>query len=256
VTAGLRKRDRAREHLIGLIKTRAVGQAIPSERQLSADLGISRPTLRSVVDELIRDGWLVRQHGRGMFVGTPKIAQEIVGGPSPTGGAAYPQAPGTWTSRVLSHSVVPAGMAIGSRLRVKPGTPVLRIARQRLVDGEPMSLETIHVLEELVPGIDIAAVETGSFYALLRERYNVIPTDAEQTHEAAAADATEAALLGLTEGAPILTLERVTRDQHGRLFEYTRASYRGDRYRVTSHLALTSSPTSQDTRITPNPIHP
>lgn len=253
MTASLRKRDRAREHLIGLIETRAVGQAIPSERQLSADLGISRPTLRSVVDELIRDGWLVRQHGRGMFVGTPKIAQKIVGGPSLTGGAAYPPAPGNWTSRVLSHSVVPAGMAIGSRLRVKPGTPVLRIARQRLVDGEPMSLETIHVLDELVPAIDITAVETGSFYALLRERYDVIPTDAEQIHEAAAADATEAALLGLTEGAPILTLERVTRDQHGRLFEYTRASYRGDRYRVTSHLSLTGSPTTPHTRITPTP---
>lgn len=67
MTVSLRKRDRAREHLIGLIETRAVGQAIPSERQLSADLGISRPTLRSVVDELIRDGWLVRQHCRGML---------------------------------------------------------------------------------------------------------------------------------------------------------------------------------------------
>lgn len=249
MTVSLRKRDRAREHLIGLIESRAVGQAIPSERQLSADLGISRPTLRAVVDELIRDGWLVRQHGRGMFVGSPKIAQEIVGGP--TGGAAYPPAPGTWTSRVLSHSVVPAGTTIGSRLRVKPGTPVLRIARQRLVDGEPMCLETIHVLDELVPAIDIQAVETGSFYALLRQRYDVIPTEAEQVHEAASADTTEAALLGLTEGAPILILERVTRDQHGRLFEYTRAAYRGDRYRVTSRLSLTGPPNSEHTRITP-----
>lgn len=249
MTASLRKRDRAREHLIGLIEARAIGQAIPSERQLSADLGISRPTLRSVVDELVRDGWLVRQHGRGMFVGSPKIAQEIVGGPSRTGGSAYPPAPGTWTSRVLSHSVIPAGMAIGSRLRIEPGTAVLRIARQRLVDGEPMSLETIHVLDELVPAIDISAVETGSFYALLRDRYGVIPTDAEQTHEAAAADATEAALLGLTEGAPILTLDRLTRDQHGRLFEYTHASYRGDRYRVTSHLTLTDS--AQHTELAP-----
>lgn len=241
MTASLRKRDRAREHLIGLIEARAIGQAIPSERQLSADLGISRPTLRSVVDELVRDGWLVRQHGRGMFVGSPKIAQEIVGGPARSGGAGYPPAPGSWTSRILSHSVIPAGMAIGSRLRIEPTTAVLRIARQRLVDGQPMSVETIHVLDELVPGLDIAALETGSFYALLRDRYGVIPTDAEQTHEAAAADPAEAELLGLTEGAPILTLERLTRDQHGRLFEYTRAAYRGDRYRVTSRLTLTDA---------------
>lgn len=238
MTVSLRKRDRAREHLIGLIESRAVGQAIPSERQLSADLGISRPTLRAVVDELVRDGWLVRQHGRGMFVGSPKVAQQIVGGPA-SRGAVYPPAPGTWTSRILSHSVIPADTTIGSRLRIETGTPVLRIARRRLVDGEPIAVETIHVLDELVHGLDVEAVETSSFYALLRQQYDVIPTDAEQIHEAAAADSTEAALLGLSEGAPILILERVTRDQHGRLFEYTRASYRADRYRVTTHLSLT-----------------
>jgi GntR family transcriptional regulator len=238
LTVGLRKRDRAREHLIGLIDARAVGQAIPSERQLAAELGISRPTLRAVVDELIRDGWLIRQHGRGMFVGTPKVDQQIVGG-QPSRGAAYPPAPGTWTSRVLSHAIIPADTAIGSRLRVETGTPVLRIARQRLVDGEPIAVETIHVLDELVHGLEVETVETSSFYAILRQRYDVIPTDADQIHEAAAADGAEAGLLGVPEGAPILVLERVTRDQHGRLFEYTRASYRADRYRVTTHLSLT-----------------
>lgn len=239
MTASLRKRDRAREHLIGLIEARAIGQAIPSERQLSAELGISRPTLRAVVYDLVREGWLVREHGRGMFVGSPTIVQEIVGGP-PLRGAAYPPAPGAWTSRVLDHAVIPAGMRIGSRLRVTPGTPVLRIARQRLVDGEPMSVETIHVLDELVPAIDLSAIETGSFYALLRDRYGVVPTDAEQVHEAAAADATEAALLGVAAGAPVLVLERLTRDQNGRLFEFTRAVYRSDRYRVTTQLSLSS----------------
>jgi GntR family transcriptional regulator len=233
VTASLRKRDRAREHVIELIRARAVGQAIPSERQLSADLGISRPTLRAVVDDLIRDGWLTREHGRGMFVGTPKVEQSILGG------STYPPAPGTWTSRVLEHAVIPAGTTIGSRLRVTPGTAVLRITRLRSVDGEPLAVETIHVLDELVPALDLTAIETGSFYALLRHQYDVQPTDAEQTHEASAATPDEAALLGLPEGAPLLILDRVTRDQHGRYFEYTRAAYRGDRYRVTTHLSLT-----------------
>jgi GntR family transcriptional regulator len=241
LTVGLRKRDRAREHLIGLIESRAVGQAIPSERQLAAELGISRPTLRAVVDDLIRDGWLIREHGRGMFVGTPKVDQQIVGGQA-SRGAVYPPAPGTWTSRVLSHAVVPADTAIGSHLRIATGTPVLRIARQRLVDGEPIAVETIHVLDELVHGLPVEAVETSSFYALLRQQYGVLPTDAEQIHEAAAANSTEADLLGVPEGAPILVLERLTRDQHGRLFEYTRASYRADRYRVTTHLSLTEEP--------------
>ncbi|MGP3983793.1 GntR family transcriptional regulator [Streptomyces sp. KR80] len=250
MTASLRKRDRIREHLIALIKARAVGQAIPAERQLCVELETSRPTLRAVVDELVRDGWLVREHGRGVFVGTPKIAQEIVTGLA-SNQTGYPPAPGKWTSRVIDHSIVPAGMSIGSRLRVEAATPVLRIARQRLVDDEPMALETIHVLSDLVPGASAGDVESGSFYSLLRERYDLVPTAAEQTHEATAADAVQASLLGIGEGAPVLSLERVTRDQHGRLFEYTRAVYRGDRYRLVSHLTLVGPPDEAAPRVTP-----
>jgi GntR family transcriptional regulator len=238
VVGSLRKRDRAREHLLGLVESRAVGQAIPSERQLSAELEISRPTLRAVVDDLVRDGWLVREHGRGMFVGSPRVAQEITG----THGATYPKASGAWTSRVLRHATIQAGTVVGNRLRVPPNTAVLRIARQRLVNGEPICLETIHVLEEIVPDFDVQAIEQSSFYALLEEHYGVIPTDAEQTHSAAAADATESALLDLALDAPILILERTTRDQNGCRFEFTRAAYRGDRYQVSTHLSL-SKPT-------------
>jgi GntR family transcriptional regulator len=237
VAGSLRKRDRAREHLLGLVESRAVGQAIPSERQLSAELEISRPTLRAVVDDLVRDGRLVREHGRGMFVGSPKVAQQISG----THGATYPAAPGTWTSRVLSHATIQAGTLIGSRLRVAPNTAVLRIARQRFVNDDPICLETIHVLEEIVPGFDVQAIEQNSFYALLEGHYGVIPTDAEQTHGAAAADATESALLGLALEAPILLLERTTRDQNGRRFEFTRAAYRGDRYQIRTQLSLAKS---------------
>jgi GntR family transcriptional regulator len=234
VAGSLRKRDRAREYLLGLIESQAVGQAIPSERQLSAELDISRPTLRAVVDDLVRDGRLVREHGRGMFVGSPRIAQQITG----TQGATYPRATGTWTSRVLGHATIQAGTLVGNRLGVTPNTAVLRIARQRLVNGEPICLETIHVLEELVAGFDVQAIEQGSFYALLQDQYGVIPTDAEQIHSAAAADSTESALLGLALDAPILVLERTTRDQNGRRFEFTRAAYRGDRYQVTTQLSL------------------
>ncbi|MEU4191672.1 GntR family transcriptional regulator [Kribbella sp. NPDC026611] len=238
MAGGLRKRDRAREHLLGLIESRSVGQSIPSERQLSAELEISRPTLRAVVDDLVRDGWLVREHGRGMFVGSPKVAQQISG----THGATYPTAPGHWTSRVLSHGTIQAGTLVGSRLRVPPNTAVLRIARQRFVNDDPICLETIHVLQELVPDFDVQAIEQNSFYALLEHQYGVIPTDAEQTQAAAAADATESALLGLTLEAPILLLERTTRDQTGRRFEFTRAAYRGDRYQITTHLTLSQPP--------------
>src|SRR5205085_5019164 len=62
---------------LDLIEQLETGDAIPSERQLSADLGVSRLTVRAALDELVREGYLVRRRGAGTFVSEPKIAQEL-----------------------------------------------------------------------------------------------------------------------------------------------------------------------------------
>ena len=61
-------------------------------------------------------------------------------------------------------------------------------------------------------------------------------TDAVQTTEPTVIDADESALLGVPLHAPALLFERTTKDSTGRIVEYTRSIYRGDRYRITSHL--------------------
>ena len=63
--------------MLDLIEQLGVGDAIPSERQLSADLGVSRLTVRAALDDLVREGMLVRRRGSGTFVSEPKIAQEL-----------------------------------------------------------------------------------------------------------------------------------------------------------------------------------
>src|SRR5438045_9193605 len=55
----------------------AVGQTIPSERQLTQELGVSRLTIRAALDELVRDGYLDRRYGSGTYVTEPKIAQPL-----------------------------------------------------------------------------------------------------------------------------------------------------------------------------------
>jgi GntR family transcriptional regulator, negative regulator for fad regulon and positive regulator of fabA len=42
----------------------AIGDNLPNERDLSAQLGVTRPTLREVLQRLARDGWLEINHGR------------------------------------------------------------------------------------------------------------------------------------------------------------------------------------------------
>src|SRR5919204_3897848 len=71
------KQSHTRQQVLDLIDRLGVGHAIPSERQLSADLGVSRLTVRAALDELTREGYLVRRRGSGTFVREPKIAQEL-----------------------------------------------------------------------------------------------------------------------------------------------------------------------------------
>jgi GntR family transcriptional regulator len=55
------KQRETRDRVLELIETLGIGEAIPSERQLTTDLGVSRLTVRAALDELVRDGYLIRR---------------------------------------------------------------------------------------------------------------------------------------------------------------------------------------------------
>ncbi|MYS21022.1 GntR family transcriptional regulator [Streptomyces sp. DvalAA-14] len=233
------KRERVRDHLLELVESRAPGDPIPSERTLCEQLGVSRPTLRSAVDELVTTGLLIREHGRGMFVARAKITQELV----PDASAhRLPRASGNWASRVLEFTVVQAGARVGRKLHISPAAEITYIARLRLVDGEPMAIEYLHVPAALVPGLSPADMESGDFYDVLRDRHRVRVHEAVQSIEPTVTNEEEARLIGVPVLSPALLFERLTRDDTGRPVEYVHSVYRGDRYRIVSRLSLGDAP--------------
>ena len=123
-------------------------------------------------------------------------------------------------------------------MQVSPSEQLLFVSRVRIVDDAPMAIETIRIPVAVVPGIEPVDFESGSLYQLLRLRYEVVVTDAVQTTEPTVTDATEARLLSVPVYAPALLFERTTRDAAGRVIEYARSIYRGDRYRITTHLTF------------------
>ncbi|MGW0120333.1 GntR family transcriptional regulator [Streptomyces sp. NPDC003327] len=235
------KRERVREHLLSVIDGRRPGDAIPSERTLCAALGVSRPTLRAAVDELVATGLLVREHGRGMFVAPAKITQRLAPDEAPF---TVPRAAGRWTSTVLDLGPVRAGARIGRRLRLSPAAELVRVTRLRRVDGAPVALEHLHVPAELVPGLTAADME-GGFYAHLREKRGIRPARAVQSIEPTVLSEEEAALLDVPVLSPALLFDRTTTDGDGRPVEYVRSLYRGDRYRIVSRLTLGDGPSGE-----------
>src|SRR3954470_11094820 len=139
------KTSATRRQVLDLIEQLGVGTAIPSERQLSADLGVSRLTVRAALDELAREGYLVRRRGSGTYVQHPKIAQELTMTSFSEDMRRRGMVPG---SRTLSLSRELAGARLGRVLHVSPAEKILVIKRLRLADGESMAIETL----DLPPG--------------------------------------------------------------------------------------------------------
>jgi biotin operon repressor len=156
------KQARDRDRVFDLIDGLGVGEAIPSERQLSADLGVSRLTVRAALDELAREGYLVRRRGSGTFVSEPKIAQELT--------------MTSFTEDMRRRGMQPGSKTLGLEGRPRParGSAGSCTSRRRSrsssrsASGSPTASRwrsrRFHVREALVPGLSAADLEGKSFY--------------------------------------------------------------------------------------------
>jgi GntR family transcriptional regulator len=232
------KQSETRRQVLDLIEQLGIGSAIPSERQLSADLGVSRLTVRAALDALAREGHLVRRRGSGTYVQHPKIAQELTMTSFSEDMRRRGMVPG---SRTVSLARELAGARLGRALQVSPAEKILVIKRLRLADGEPMAIETLHLPEQLVPGLEPEDIDRGSFYELLGGRYGIRIAEGTQAIEPTVTDKEESEALGVPLHSPAFLFERTSRDAGGRTVEFVHSVYRGDRYRIVTELSRTPS---------------
>jgi GntR family transcriptional regulator len=230
----MQKQVLTRQRVLELIDQLQVGQAIPSERRLSSELGISRLTVRAALDDLVRDGYLERRQGAGTFVSEPKIAQQLTLTSFSEDMRRRGMVPG---SRTIELRQTHAGAAVGRALNVSPTSRVMLIRRLRLADGEPMALETLHVPAELVPGLTRERLEDSSFYELLERDFGVVIASGVQSIEPTVTSEEESELLGVPLHSPAFLFERTSRTAHGETVEFVRSLYRGDRYRLVAELS-------------------
>jgi GntR family transcriptional regulator len=234
------KQRETRESVLELIENLAAGDAIPSERQLTVDLGVSRLTVRAALDELVREGYLSRRRGAGTFVNAPKVAKASE---TPSSFSEDMIERGlTPASRTLELDTIPAGARLGRILHVSPSEPIVCAKRLRLADGEPMAVEHLHTRASLVPGLSGRDLEEASFYDLLRSRYDVTIAGGTQTVEPTVTNEEESSLLDVPLHSPALLFERVMRSVEDEVVEFTTSIYRGDRYRLVSELGANARP--------------
>ena len=209
------------------------GTLIPSERDFCEQFGISRMTVRQALGELVSEGMVVREKGKGTFVAQPRLRQRLT---RLTGFSedmlARGKQPG---ARVLRVERVGAKPTAARALGILPNEEVVLVERLRLADGQPVALEASYLHfagVDQVLGLPLA----GSLYHLLTEHFGIQPLRAQQEIEATLATAREMELLKLEPGAPVLRNRRTTYDAEGRPFEYAESVYRGDRYTFYAEL--------------------
>jgi GntR family transcriptional regulator len=231
-TQKVTKQSHTRQQVLDLVQRLGVGTAIPSERQLSADLGVSRLTVRAALDDLAREGYVVRRRGSGTYVQQPKISQELTITSFSEDMRRRGMVP---ESKTLSMSTILAGAQLGRFLQVSPSAEILLIKRLRLADGVTMAIETLHLPKGLVPGLSEKDL-SGSFYELLAARYGIHIASGTQAIEPTVTNEEESAALGVPLHSPAFLFERTSLDQHDRTVEFVHSVYRGDRYRIVTEL--------------------
>lgn len=234
-----RKHEVVLHYLEDVLDTLEPGEALPSERDLAQRFGVARMTVRQAMDRLVRTGQISRVQGAGSFRAQRRFEQPLLLTSFTEDMRARGLRP---DSRVLSQSLQPAPPGVARRLNLEPSARVVRIDRLRLADEEPMAVERAFLVAARVPGLADRDLTGESLYTLLRTVYGVEVKLAEQTVHATLCVGDDAELLGVTEGAPALHLERTSSDEQGRLIEHVRSTYRGDRYELRMTLPLLQRP--------------
>jgi DNA-binding GntR family transcriptional regulator len=206
----------------------APGDRLENEISLADRWGLSRPTMRRAIQELVDKGLLVRRRGIGTQVvhGPVKRPMDLTSLFDDL--TRSDQKPAT---QVLDRELVPAPAAVAERLGVAAGTQVLHLRRVRSARGEPLAVMHNWLPAELAPVLTAEALESRGLYELMRGT-GVHLRIATQRIGARRATAAEARLLDVRKGAPLLTMERVTYDGSGRAVELGSHVYDAETYSI------------------------
>lgn len=202
---------------------------IPSERNLSEQFGVSRMTVKHAINELVTSGRLYTRVGKGTFVNDTPITQSL---DMLTGFSEDMESLGKSTSsRVLVAEHITATAKLASKLQVAINSAVLHLKRVRLADNQPVAIESSYLNPTFCP----ALLETHDFsheslYNVLKSEYNLQLRYAEQSIQARLASKSEAALLSIQNGFPLLHIMRITFSAESIPIEYVESVYRGDLY--------------------------
>lgn len=208
------------------------GQALPSQRDLSAAYGVTMMTLRQALQVVEDDGLVSQQPGRGTFVTEPRAAYQL----DSLRGLAE-------DLREQGHMVRTELIGVSTRrapawVAAELGDRALRVERVRLLRGRPAVHQVSWVRQpygSMVRAVDFTQV---SLYAALSE-HDVVVHRATERLRPAVLEGAIAGLLRQVVGVPVFVSDRVTYGMDGEAVVVDRATILGDAMEVRAERAVT-----------------
>lgn len=198
---------------------------LPSERELSDRLSISRMTARQVYVKLERDGLVHRSDRSGWFVAKPRLQYALMRSVSFVSNVmAEGGAPG---ARVLDArtAVVPGQVRDALELSVRAKVHVIR--RLLSIGRQPAMIETLYVSAKRFSGLLDHPLE-GSILAIWNKHYGTTVGHVDATISGMVLPGEDAEILGVREGAPGIRMVQTMFDTDKRPLAVDRQDWRHD----------------------------
>lgn len=209
------------------------GDRLPTERDLSERFNVSRATIRRAISELVAEGRISPQVGRGSFVHARQLEDSLT---SLVSFSDLARERGLEpTSRVIRAGFRPASPEESAVLNLQAHGMIFDLLRVRYLDGNPVALDNSRIPETVAKGFDTADFELQSVYELLVHAGHT-PFLADVIVSAATTSRESEEYLETEPSAPLIVCKSISFDAERRTIELGEIAYRADRYQIHTTL--------------------
>lgn len=206
---------------------------LPSERELCDIYELSRITVRQALQELEREGYIYKLHGKGTFVAPKSYTQDLIKLYSFT--EEMKKLGKTPTTKVLLFNDMEIDEHLASKMDLEPNDEVFKIVRLRLADDEPLMYETTYLPKRIFQDLSATDLVQRPMYDIFNEDYHINVTRAKEQFSATLVRSEEAKHLNIPIDQPAMLIKRYAYFKN-ELIEYTVSIARGDKFNYTVEL--------------------